>query len=465
MGSVLVVDDDKDLCELLVTELSERGWEASHSTSSAAALDHLQSHPEVDVVLTDLRLPGVDGLELCRQIVDRRPDVPVVVMTAFGSFENAVSAIRAGAYDFVTKPVEAELVQIALERALGHRRLVARLRTLSEGLEEVPRFDELVGESPPMRRLFDQCARLSGSDVPVLIVGESGSGKELVARALHARGPRSAGPFVPVNCSALPEALAESELFGHVKGAFTDARSDRKGLFEEAHGGTLFLDEIGEIPLALQPKLLRALEAAEVRPVGSNERRPIDVRLVCATNRDLEAAVEEGRFRDDLYFRINVVEVEVPPLRVRGHDVLLLAKIFLERAAKRQGKAVVGFSRAVADRLLAWRWPGNVRELRNCMEHAVALARFEQVGVDDLPERIRVSPAPDAVVAPEDPASIVPLEVIENRYILRALEAFGGNRTSTARALGLDRKTLQRKLARQARPRGAPESETPRDGD
>jgi DNA-binding NtrC family response regulator len=238
MGSVLVVDDEKDLCDLLVAQLTDRGWEAGSCTSSRDALDHLLSHPEIDVVLTDLRLPGVDGFELCRQIVDHRPDVPVVVMTAFGSFENAVSAIRAGAYDFVTKPVEIELVQIALERAVRHRRLVTRLRTLSEGLADVPRFDDLVGESPPMRRLFDQLARLSGSDVPVLIVGESGSGKELVARALHARGSRSAGPFVPVNCSALPEALAESELFGHVKGAFTDARSDRKGLFEEAHGGS-----------------------------------------------------------------------------------------------------------------------------------------------------------------------------------------------------------------------------------
>jgi DNA-binding NtrC family response regulator len=451
MGKVLIVDDERDFCELLAAELAERGWNPAYCTSSSEALQRLLSEQEIDVVLTDLRIPGVDGFELCRQIVGSRPDVPVVVMTAFGSFENAVSAIRAGAYDFVTKPVEAELVQIALERALRHRRLVDQLRRLSEDSEDLDRFGDLVGQSSPMRRLFDKLARLAETDVPVLLVGESGSGKELAARALHASGPRRKSSFVPVNCSALPEALAESELFGHVKGAFTDARVDRRGLFEEANGGTLFLDEIGEIPLALQPKLLRALEEAEVRPVGSNECRAVDVRLLCATNRDLEEAVEDGRFRNDLYFRINVVQIEVPPLRVRGNDILLLAKLFLERAAKRQAKAVVGFSRAVAEKLLAYRWSGNVRELRNCMEHAVALARFEELGVEDLPERIRAARSNDLVVAGEDPTSLVPLEVIEERYILRALEAFGGNRTRAAKALGLDRKTLQRKLARYTR--------------
>jgi two-component system response regulator HydG len=453
IGRALVVDDEQDLCELLVGELSDRGWEASYCTTARAALDHLLSHQEVDVVLTDLRLQEADGLELCRQIVDSRPDVPVVVMTAFGSFENAVAAIRAGAYDFVTKPIEADLVQIALERALRHRRLEAQLRMLSDA-DALKPFGEIAGESPPMRRLFDQLSRLADSDVPILILGESGSGKELVARALHAHGPRAAGPFVPVNCSVLPEALAESELFGHVRGAFTDARNDRKGLFEEANGGTLFLDEIGEIPLVLQPKLLRALEEREVRPVGSNEIRPVDVRLLCATNRDLEAAVEEGRFRDDLYFRVNVVQIEVPPLRARGDDVLLLAKVFLERAAKRQDKAVVGFSRAVAEKLLLYRWPGNVRELRNCMEHAVALARFEELSLEDLPARVRGAQARDLVVAGDDTTSMVPLEVIEERYILRVLEACGGNRTQAARTLGLDRKTLQRKLARYARREG-----------
>jgi two-component system response regulator HydG len=250
-----------------------------------------------------------------------------------------------------------------------------------------------------------------------------------------------------VNCAAIPDTLVESELFGHTKGAFTDARSARKGLFEQASGGTLFLDEVGDIPLPLQPKLLRALEEGCVRPVGSDEEHPVDVRLLCATHRDLDAAVEEGRFREDLYFRINVVQIDVPPLRARGRDILLLAHAFLERFAAQQGKAVRGLSRAVAEKLLAYRWPGNVRELRNCVERAVALTRFEEIAIDDLPDKIRAARSTDLVVAGSDPAELVPMEVIEERYIRHVLEAVGGHRTRAARILGLDRKTLYRKLA------------------
>jgi two-component system response regulator HydG len=381
-------------------------------------------------------------------MVENRPDVPVVVMTAFGSLETAVAAIRAGAYDFVTKPIEADALELTLERALQHRQLAEQVRFLEENLERTHAFDQLIGESPPMHRLFDTLARVAETEVSVLIVGESGSGKELVARALHEKGPRRGEAFVPVNCAAIPETLVESELFGHVKGAFTDARSDRKGLFEEASGGTLFLDEVGEIPLSLQPKLLRVLEEGCVRPVGGNDVHTVDVRLLCATNRDLDAAVEEGRFREDLYFRINVVQVDVPPLRSRGRDILLLAQRFLERFAQQQGKAVTRMSRAVAEKLLAYRWPGNVRELRNCIERAVALTRFEEISVDDLPEKIRASRSTDLVVAGNDPAELVPLEVIEERYIRHVLHAVGGHRTKAARILGLDRKTLYRKLAK-----------------
>jgi two-component system response regulator HydG len=322
------------------------------------------------------------------------------------------------------------------------------VRFLTEAVERAQSFDQLIGESPSMQRLFDTLTRIAETDVSVLIVGESGSGKELVARALHEKGRRREGAFVPVNCAAIPETLIESELFGHTKGAFTDARSARKGLFEEASGGTLFLDEVGEIPVALQPKLLRALEEGRIRPVGSSEEHPVDVRLLCATNRDLEAAVEEGRFREDLYFRINVIQVDVPPLRGRGHDILLLAHKFLERFAQQQGKAVVGLSRAVAEKLLAYRWPGNVRELRNCVERAVALTRFEEISVEDLPDKIRVARSTDLVVAGNDPAELVPMEVIEERYIRHVLDAVGGHRTTAARILGLDRKTLYRKLAK-----------------
>jgi len=447
VGRVLIVDDELDFCELLAGDLRDRGWDVSFFTKADEALGaHLD--PDLDVVLTDLRMPGVDGLALCRRIVETRPDVPVVVMTAFGSMESAVAAIRAGAYDFVTKPIEADALQLTLERALRHRQLTEQVRFLKEAVERAHSFDQLIGESHPMQRLFDTLARVAETEVSVLIVGESGSGKELVARALHEKGPRRSGAFVPVNCAAIPETLVESELFGHTKGAFTDAHAARKGLFEEASSGTLFLDEVGDIPLALQPKLLRALEESCVRPVGSNEAHPVDVRLLCATNRDLEAAVEQGLFREDLYFRINVVQVDVPPLRSRGRDILLLAHKFLERLAERQGKAVTGLSRPVAEKLLAYRWPGNVRELRNCIERAVALTRFEEIAVEDLPEKIRAARSTDLVVAGNDPEELVPLEVIEERYIRHVLDAAGGHRTMAARILGLDRKTLYRKLSK-----------------
>jgi len=447
MGRVLIVDDERDFCELLAADLKDRGWDARFLTRAEDALA-ADLDPDLDVVLTDLRMPGIDGLALCRGIVERRPDVPVVVMTAFGSMETAVAAIRAGAYDFVTKPIEADALELTLARALRHRELSEQVRFLTETAERAQSFDQLLGESRPMQRLFDSLSRLAETDVSVLIVGESGSGKELVARALHERGPRRAEAFVPVNCAAIPEALVESELFGHAKGAFTDARSSRTGLFEEASGGTLLLDEVGEIPIALQPKLLRALEEGRVRPVGSNEEHPVDVRLICATNRDLEAAVEEGRFREDLYFRINVVQVDVPPLRGRGRDILLLAQRFLERFAAQQGKPVTGLSRSVAEKLLAYRWPGNVRELRNCIERAVALTRCQELSVDDLPDKIRASRSTDLVVAGGDPSELVPMEVIEERYIRHVLEAVGGHRTTAARILGLDRKTLYRKLSK-----------------
>jgi two-component system response regulator HydG len=302
-----------------------------------------------------------------------------------------------------------------------------------------------------MKEIYDLLDRLVDSDAAVLITGESGTGKEVVARALHHRGRRSAGPFMAINCAAMPEQLLESELFGHTRGAFTDARAARTGLFLEANGGTLFLDEIGDLPLALQPKLLRALQERVVRPVGATEEVPFDVRLVASTNRDLETAVEEGRFREDLYFRINVIQVALPPLRARGGDVLLLAQHFLEQHAARAEKRVTGLSPAAAERLVSYAWPGNVRELQNCIERAVALARYEQILVDDLPERIRAYRGSYVVLAADDPSELVPLEQVERRYILRVMEAVGGNKTVAAKVLGLDRATLYRKLERYGR--------------
>lgn len=446
-GRILVVDDDPSMCEWIAADLRLRGWDPAWRTSAAEALVTLQRET-LDVVLTDLRMPELDGLGLCERIVASRPELPVIVLTAFGSLETAVAAIRAGAYDFVTKPIEMEVLVLSLERALQHRRLCAQVQTLSAAIAQSRRFDDLLGESPPMRALYDQAARIADSEASVLITGESGTGKELVARALHQHSRRRAGPLVAINCAGLPETLLESELFGHSQGAFTDARTARRGLFLEAEDGTLLLDEIGDFPLALQPKLLRALEQRTVRPVGSNTETPFNARVLATTNRDLETAVEEGRFREDLLFRINVIHLQLPPLRCRGTDVLLLAQHFVQQFAARSQARVTGLSKPAAEKLLAYRWPGNVRELRNAMERAVALTAHETLGPDDLPERIRDCRATQLLVGGDDPTELASLEEMERRYILHVLQAVGGNRGLAARVLAVDPKTLYRKLRR-----------------
>jgi two-component system response regulator HydG len=442
---VLVVDDEPEMTEMLAAGLSARGFEVVCKTSSDEAFV-LAMREDFDAVVTDVRMRGMDGLDLCGRLNVNRPDVPVIVITAFGSLETAIATIRAGAFDFLTKPFDLDLLVIALERATQQRALREEVKRLQGMVAGSRATDDMLGTSPAMRAVFDMIDRVAGVDASVLVTGESGTGKELVARALHRRSRRSSGPFVAVNCAALPEALLESELFGHVKGAFTDARTAKKGLFVEASGGTLFLDEIAELALPMQAKLLRALETRAVRPVGGSAEVPFDVNLIAATNRDLEAAVSDGRFRDDLFYRLDVVHIALPPLRSRAGDVLLLAQSILQRAALRMGKRVTGMSTAVADKLLAYAWPGNVRELQNCMERAVALARFEQLAVDDLPERVRSYRSTHVLVVGDDPSEMVPLEEVERRYILRVLQAAGGNKSIAARILGLDRKTLYRRL-------------------
>jgi DNA-binding NtrC family response regulator len=443
--SVLIIDDEQSMCDLLQTDLRLRDFAPCCVTSSKDAFEAF-SRQEFEVVLTDLKMPGIDGIQLCSRLVEKRPDVPVVVMTAFGSLETAVAAIRAGAYDFVTKPIEMELLAMILSRAVERRRLQQQVRHLSETLRQSARFEELLGESAAMQKLYDQLSQVADSEATVLITGESGTGKELVAKALHQRCRRRAKPFVAVNCAALPDALLESELFGHFKGAFTDARAERKGLFLQAEGGTLLLDEIGEMPLSMQAKLLRALEENKVRPLGGEREVDFDVRILAATNRDLETAVEEGRFRQDLFFRVNVIQLAVPPLRSRGADTLLLAQHFVEIFAGRAQKRVAGISDAVAGKLLAYSWPGNVRELRNVVERAVALTRHDKLTSDDLPEKIRDFRGSQVVISGNDPGELTTLEEVERRYILHVIECLGDNRTLAARTLGLDRKTLYRKL-------------------
>ena len=447
-GRVLLVDDDRALCEALDQGLRARGLAVTWRTSADEALHVLES-ADFDVVLTDLNMRGTNGIELCTRVLQARPDVPVVLLTGFGSLDAAVAAMRAGAYDFLSKPVKLDALALALRRALQHRALgeeVKRLRT--EVAVGAPPPERFAGESAAIRKVYDLVARVGATEASVLITGESGTGKEVVARAIHARGPRRSGPFVVVNCSAVPESLLESELFGHTRGAFTDAKEARVGLFKQADGGTLFLDEIGDMPSAVQPKLLRVLQERRVRPIGSGVETPVNVRIVAATNRDLESAIEEGRFREDLFFRLNVVHLALPPLRARGGDVLPLAQHFLVGFAERTKKGVRGIAASAAEKLVAYKWPGNVRELQNCVERAVTLARFEEITIEDLPEKIRDYRPAYLVVGGDDPSELAPLEEVEKRYILRVLEAVGGNKSVAARVLGIERKTLYRKLER-----------------
>ncbi len=445
VGSVLVVDDDAGLRKVLERGLGALGFRV-RSVEDLADVEPLLREEDFDVVVTDLNLRRGTGLEVTKAVLDLRPGIPVIVITAYGSLETAVDAIRAGAFDFLTKPFDLQVVAIAIERAVRFRRInddVKRLRALAK---EGSRVHDLVGRSAAMARVYDLLERVRESDVSVLVTGESGTGKELVARALHGMGRRATGPFVAINCAALPEPLLESELFGHVRGAFTDAKTSRSGLFVQASGGTLFLDEVGDLPAGMQPKLLRALQDRVVRPVGGDREIPFDARIIAATNRDLVSAVEAGRFREDLYFRLNVLEIEIPPLRLRGNDVLLLAQHFLERAAAAEGKPVRSIAPEAAKKLLAYRWPGNVRELQNCIERAVALCRLDAVTPDDLPDRVRDFAPTRITPMGDDVEQLVSLEEVERRYILRVLEAVNGHRGHASRILKLDRKTLYRKL-------------------
>jgi len=444
---ILIIDDDRSMCEVLEAELSLRGFELTAITSPEEALRQLAEN-DFAVVLTDINMHGMSGVDLCRQIVESREDLPVVVMTAYGSMEAAVAAIRAGAYDFVTKPFEMDDIALTLERALKHRALRDEVRRLRRVVVDQQKFDEILGTSAAMKKMYDLVARVAETETTLLITGESGTGKELVAKALHQRSVRKDGPFVAINCAAMPENLLESELFGHTKGAFTDARMARPGLFIKASRGTLFLDEIGEMPAGMQAKLLRALQERTVRPVGGDQEQPFDARIIAATNRDLETEVEEKRFREDLFYRINVVRIHVPPLRSRGSDILLLAQHFLQKYQPAGAPRVVGIKSAAADKLLSYPWPGNVRELQNCIERAVALSQFDHIGIDDLPERVRDFKTSRVTVESSDPSELLAMEEVERRYILRVLEAVGGNKTLAAQVLGFDRRTLYRKLDR-----------------
>ena len=444
-GDVLLVDDDAALCSMVEGALRRRGYRVVTQLGGQAGLDVLQTR-EFDVVVTDLQMRGMSGIEFCTRVVAMRPDMPVLVITAFGSLETAVQALRAGAHDFVTKPFDVEMLVLSIRNAVDLRMLRGEVKRLRERVDREQRAVRLIGDSAPMQRLQEVIARVGPTDVGVLIFGETGTGKELVARALHDASRRSSGPFVAVNCAAIPQALLESELFGHVRGAFTDAKGERRGLFQQAHGGTLLLDEVGELDPTIQPKLLRAIQERRVRPVGSDAEVEVDTRVIAATHRDLDAEVEAGRFRQDLLYRLDVVRIDVPALRARGNDVLQLAQAFVGQQAARSDKRVTGITAAAAKLLLAYPWPGNVRELGNAIERAVALTEYEAITPADLPDKVQGHRPSHVIVAAEDPADFVTLAEVERRYVLRVLDSVGGNRTRAAQILGVDRKTLYRKL-------------------
>lgn len=445
-GKILVIDDDRALCELLEEDLTRRGHNVWTALKVVEARELLHQH-EIDIVLTDLNMPEISGIDFCAELHANRPDLPVVIMTAFGSLETAIAALRAGAYDFVTKPVDLDLLNISLGRALQHRHLQEKVRLLKNQVRRQRTDDEMLGESPVFQNIKQQIMRIADLNTSVLICGESGTGKELVARALHRQSQRAEGPFVAINCAALPENLLESELFGHVRGAFTDARENRKGLFVEASGGTLLLDEIAEMPLALQPKLLRVLEDHKVRPLGGSSEINCDVRVLASSHQNLSEAVTARRFRSDLFYRLNVIQLEIPPLRDRGNDILLLALQFIKQLSQRFNKSVVGLAQPAAACLLAYHWPGNVRELRNVIERALALTHHNQLTIEDLPDQLKDNKGEAQLPARlVDPVNILPLEEMENRYIHQVLDQLNGNQTLAARLLGVDRKTLYRKL-------------------
>jgi two-component system response regulator HydG len=444
-ATVLVADDDPGLRESLERTLTREGYRVVVASDGRAALERLQAGG-IDVVLTDLKMPGLSGIELLRAVKGLLPDVDVILLTAFGTIEEAVKAMKDGAYDFLTKPVQRAQLQRVIRQALERRDLIQQNRALQKRLDALLSQGAVIGASPAFRRMMMLVEQVSDSSATVLIQGESGTGKELVARAVHARSPRRSGPFVAVNCAALPETLLESELFGYERGAFTGAAGRKEGRFELADGGTLFLDEVADLSAVTQPKILRVLQEGEFERLGGTRSLRVDVRIVTATNQDLAQMVRERRFREDLYYRLNVITITVPPLRDRREDIRLLAQHFLRLYAAKNNRPLEGCTEEALGRLEGYAWPGNVRELENVIERAVVLARDRLIDAQDLPEEVGgVRPPPrDAILA----LLGTPLSEIEQRLLDETLRITGGNKTQAAKLLGIDVRTVARKLER-----------------
>jgi len=435
---ILIIDDDSSLRRVLEYNLQEEGYEVDTAASGEEGLRRF-SEQTTDLVITDMKMPGMDGFQVLKAVKERSPGTLVIIVTAFGEVDSAVNAMKAGAYDYITKPFNRDELKLTVRKALHLTGLSEENRRLKDRLSDRKEFRNIIGISPAMERVFDMVRRVADTEATVLITGESGTGKELVARAVHSLGSRRDAPFVAVNCAAIPKDLLESELFGHVKGAFTGAVRDRAGKFAQADGGTLFLDEVGEMPVELQPKLLRALQERSVEPVGGSAPQKVDVRLVAATNSDLEKAIRDGAFREDLYYRLAVIPIHLPPLRERREDIPLLIRHFTAK----HGAEAISFSDEAVEALAAYDWPGNVRELENTVERLLIMREGDSVTIGDLPDKLRgirgSGPAGSVVNLP---AEGYPLEQLEREIVVEALERNGWNQTAAARFLRIPRHVL-----------------------
>jgi len=449
---ILVVDDEAGMREFLQIMLEKMGFEVVASPSGEDAINRLENS-HFDLIICDLKLPKIGGMEVLRKSKEINPEVPVIMITAFGSPESAVEAMKLGAYDYITKPFKLDEIQLVINKALEKARLLEENIQLRKELKTKYGFDQLVGLSEPMRRIYQLIRQIAPTNSNILISGESGTGKELVAKAIHYNSPRRSHPFLVVNCASIPETLLESELFGHTKGAFTGAYQARRGMFELAHKGTIFLDEIAEMPLSLQAKLLRVIEEKSFRRLGGEEEIRVDVRIITATNRDLEKEVEEGRFREDLYYRLNVIRIHLPPLRERKEDIPILARHFLEKYRRALNKQIKKISQEAEEILLRYHWPGNVRELENTIERAVSLETGEVILPESLPEKIRSSSQefiPSSwVQLPEEGINLEKaLEEIEKKLLKEALIRTKGNKTKAAKLLGISFRSFRYRLAK-----------------
>lgn len=440
---ILVVDDDLEMGNLLAEILQGEGFSVTATADSLDASNRLKKE-EFDVLITDMQMKGLKGLDLLEESRRRAPFTPVIIITAFGTIETAIQAMKMGAYDYITKPFQMDELTLTVKKAMENRRLHKEVHRLQREVESRYRFHNLIGQSPIMQGIYDLIERISDTASNVLITGESGTGKELVARAIHYNGIRREGPFVALNCAAIPENLLESELFGYKRGAFTDAKTDKRGLIFEAHEGTLFLDEITEMPYPLQAKLLRALEEKAVRPLGDTILYPLDVRFVSASAKDLKALIEQSRFREDLYYRLRVIDIEMPPLRNRREDIPLLVRHFIQKANAEMQKRIQGLSEEALKLLLNYSWPGNVRELENAIQRAAILGRQPVLIPEDFPPSL--VQAADEDVVEKGIRQKMTLDQLAKEYIKRMIIETGGNKSRAAEILGLDRKTLYRKI-------------------